>query len=76
MSLLKPDRPNFVCSNCNAGIAFSWSLAKYFGISGRFCSDCYDLVSHNSYGKPNNPDAYQAIFDKQTLAKISERLKK
>jgi hypothetical protein len=57
-------------------VAFRWSLANYFGISGSFCSDCYDLVIHDSYSKPNNPDAYQAVLDKQTLAKISERLKK
>jgi hypothetical protein len=35
-----------------------WGLSNYYGFSGRFCPDCYDKVSHNSYGQPNNPKDY------------------
>ena len=32
-----------------------WNLNNYFGISGVFCGDCYEKVSHDSYGNPNHP---------------------
>lgn len=35
-----------------------WALRDYFHISGRFCQKCYDKISHDSYGKPNNPGEY------------------
>ena len=38
-----------------------WSLRGYFGLSGRFCSQCYEKVSHNSYGEPNHPSDYLLI---------------
>ena len=38
-----------------------WNLSNYYGVSGTFCQYHYDLVSHDSYGKPNNPDAYMRI---------------
>lgn len=38
-----------------------WRLCGYFGLSGRFCSQCYEKVSHNSYGEPNHPADYLLI---------------
>ena len=35
-----------------------WHLKGYFGLSGTFCSDCYDKVSHDSYQKPCRPNDY------------------
>lgn len=32
-----------------------WHLAGYYGFTGFFCPDCYDKISHNSYGQPNRP---------------------
>lgn len=42
-----------------------WGLGRYFGISGTFCPDCYELVSHDPYGKPRHPAEYEAIKAKQ-----------
>jgi hypothetical protein len=42
-----------------------WSLRDYHNISGNFCGPCYDKVSHNSYGKPDQPGEYIAILLKQ-----------
>jgi len=42
-----------------------WSLSNYFNISGHFCGKCYDKVSHDSYGNPENPGEYIAILLKQ-----------
>ena len=38
-----------------------WHCRNYFGISGTFCPKCYDMISHDSYGKPNRPDAYEKV---------------
>ena len=35
-----------------------WHLRGYFGFSGSFCPDCYDKISHDSYGRPNSPKDY------------------
>ena len=35
-----------------------WHLRGYFGLTGTFCSDCYDRVSHDSYGQPRRPAEY------------------
>lgn len=35
----------------------SWSLNRYYGISGNFCCNCYEKVSHDSNGKPKHPRA-------------------
>jgi hypothetical protein len=42
-----------------------WGLSNYHGVSGNFCGKCYDKVSHNSYGKPEQPGEYLAILLKQ-----------
>lgn len=51
------------CSHCSipksSGKQF-WHLTGYYGISGTFCSDCYDLVSHDAYHKPKH-SAYTAM---------------
>jgi hypothetical protein len=39
-----------------------WSCRDYFGITGFFCSSCYDLISHNCYKEPNNPGAYAMML--------------
>ena len=46
-----------------------WNLSNYFGINGFFCSDCYELVSHDSYKQPRNPGAYLMVLLKLTGAK-------
>jgi hypothetical protein len=45
-----------------------WGLNNYYGISGRFCGDCYDKVSHDSYGQPNQPEEFLMM-----LLKLSGR---
>jgi len=45
-----------------------WNLRDYFGISGSFCSPCYDKVSHDSYGRPNQPEEFLMM-----LLKLSGR---
>lgn len=53
------------CNFCEAKSAPDkqfWALRDYFGVSGYFCGKCYDLVSHNSYGQPNNPAEYTAFL--------------
>lgn len=42
-----------------------WNLTDYHGWSGRFCADCYDKVSHDSYGNPQNPEEYTAMLLKR-----------
>jgi recombinational DNA repair protein (RecF pathway) len=41
-----------------------WCLQGYYGLSGAFCSDCYQLVSHDAYGKPNHPEELRKIQEK------------
>jgi len=45
-------------SNYNDPNFQMWNLRDYFGISGSFCSPCYDKVSHDSYGRPNRPEEF------------------
>lgn len=50
------------CTNCNTTQTHQfWHLRGYYGISGTFCSGCYDLVAHDPYGRPTNPQAYASI---------------
>lgn len=46
-----------------------WQLTNYFGLTGRYCADCYDGVSHDSYGKPTNEGKYLAALAAQRLEK-------
>ena len=32
-----------------------WSLNNYYGITGNFCSDCYDKLARDGHGEPRNP---------------------
>lgn len=41
-----------------------WHLINYYGLSGTFCSECYDKVSHNADGKPYHPVAYRNVLKK------------
>ena len=48
------------CSYCKKekpGSQF-WNCSGYHGITGRFCSDCYDMIAHDSYGNPKNPEKF------------------
>jgi hypothetical protein len=55
------------CSNCNTTQTNQfWHLRGYYGINGAFCSKCYDLVAHDPYGNPQNPQAYARIKDALT----------
>jgi hypothetical protein len=63
-----------VCTNCGkervteGGKADGyWGLSNHYGIRGTFCGECYEKVSHDSYGKPNHPGEYIAILLKQTV---------
>lgn len=59
---------NRICTNCGKNYKEGgWSLNKYYGITGQFCSPCYDKVSHDSYGKPEHPGEYIAILLKQKV---------
>lgn len=62
------------CSNCGETYITQWNhpqfnqfwhLSNYYGITGIFCSKCYNDVSHDSCGNPNHPKKYQKILDKQ-----------
>ena len=57
-----------LCSNCGKDRkGRGWSLRNYYGINGQFCGPCYDKVSHNSHGKPEQPGEYIAILLKQKV---------
>jgi hypothetical protein len=44
-----------------------WSLRDYYGVSGYFCPDCMEMVSHTSYEMPIHPAQYQAVLVAQRL---------
>ncbi len=54
--------PETPCTACDKTTRRSteqwWSLRNYFGFSGDFCPDCYDKISHDSYGNPRRPKDY------------------
>ena len=35
-----------------------WHLSNYRKFSGFFCPQCYDMVGHDSYGNPEDPEGY------------------
>lgn len=56
------------CSNCGAEQRKQsgwWNLNGYYGLWGYFCGPCYNKVSHDSYGEPEQPGEYIAILLKQ-----------
>ena len=56
------------CTNCKKVYKDRtgfWGLGNYYGITGNFCGPCYNKVSHNSYGVPDQPGEYLAILLKQ-----------
>lgn len=63
------------CTNCDTNCLTTaksgqwWYLGNYFGISGHFCPKCYDKVSHDAYGRPENPIEYEKILNKQRIMK-------
>lgn len=59
------------CTNCGDVEVRGqwWGLSSYFEVTGYFCPKCYDLVAHDSYRQPTNPEQYKAIRVKQMLNK-------
>lgn len=59
--------PHHPCTNCKTTDPAGqwWGLSNYYGVSGTFCPKCYDLVSHDPYGNPRNPDDYARVLQKQ-----------
>lgn len=51
-----------ICCGQQKDFGQFWSLSNYYGITGRFCSECYEKVSHDSFGKPNNPTQYTMVL--------------
>jgi hypothetical protein len=49
-----------VCQQSTQGRG--WSLSGYHGLSGTFCADCYDKVSHDSQGQARRPLDYLRIL--------------
>jgi hypothetical protein len=56
----KPLRVQRQCRGCGTldNPGQWWQLSNYYGVTGTFCSDCYDQVSHDSYEQPRRPDDY------------------
>lgn len=50
------------CSSLKEDGEQRWHLADYYGLSGTACSSCYSKISHDSYGKPNNPEEYLILL--------------
>lgn len=46
-----------------------WQLNGYHGFSGYFCPDCYDKISHDSYGQPNYPKDLMLMVLKKSYQK-------
>ena len=55
---------NLTCSNCGVEVrnGNGWFLTDYYNISGYFCAQCYDKVSHDSYGQPERPNDYMLML--------------
>ena len=45
-----------------------WHCSGYFKISGTFCPECYDKISHDSYQRPNRPADYLMMLLKFGIA--------
>lgn len=50
-----------------------WTLSNYYNISGYFCPDCYELVSHDAYGNPIHRKEWAKIAVKQRLQNTNKR---
>lgn len=51
------------CKECLTSVKQGgWFLTSYYNISGFFCADCYDKISHDSYGSPNRPKDYMLML--------------
>jgi hypothetical protein len=62
------------CTNCSKPYTETskgqwWSCTNYFGLTGFFCPDCYEDISHDSYKNPRNPAAYMMMLLKLTGVK-------
>lgn len=54
------------CTHCLTTTVYQWWwLRNYFGVSGAFCTACFDLVEHRS-DVPLNPQGFEQV--KQALA--------
>ena len=61
------------CTNCGeTGVKGQWwYLSNYYGLNGRFCCHCFELVAHKCSGEPReprHPKKYKAILAKQLIA--------
>jgi hypothetical protein len=57
-----------ICVYCNKESSWReqfWSLNNYHSLTGVFCVDCYEKVSHNADGNPVHPEEYLIILLKQ-----------
>jgi len=63
------------CTNCNTTETEGqwWYLREYGGIHGYFCPECYEKVSHDSYGKPRHPEEYKAVLVAQMIRKSNNK---
>ncbi len=53
------------CSGCKKLFkSQGWLCNDYYKISGYFCSNCYDKISHDSYGRPERPNDYLLMLIK------------
>ncbi len=70
---------SLVCNNCNVfqekekNKTQWWHCRDYFAISGIFCGECYSLISHDCYGRPVNPDSYNAVLQRYKNEILSVR---
>ena len=64
--------PHLRCVNCGTahgeGKTF-WHLSGYFGFSGQWCGDCYDLVAHDAYRQPKHPEEVLLLRIKHEVIK-------
>jgi len=47
------------CTGCGADRSKAgqwWHTAVGYGVSGFWCSDCYEVISLDAYGQPKNPE--------------------
>jgi hypothetical protein len=46
----------------SAGKRTWWHCNGHHKITGFFCPQCYDMISHDSYGKPEDPEGYMLML--------------
>ena len=47
------------CSFCDEITeGHGWTLSDYYGLTGSVCNECYEKVSHDSYGNPKHSEEF------------------